>query len=373
MTSKDLTLDESEAFGRELDALRREVVADLGQRDVDHIRAVVRAAHHSEAAGRLLLAFGFDPLSFALGVAALAVSKILENMEIGHNVMHGQYDWTHDPALDSRAYEWDLPCPADAWRRSHNYEHHTFTNVLGRDRDIGYAWLRVCPEQPWRPRHLLQPAVALGLALAFEWGIATHDLRIAELLDGKVGLGEVARRARPFAVKATWQIVKDYMFHPALAWWNAPRVLAGNVAANVVRNVWAFAIIFCGHFPAGTRVYDEAEARHESRGQWYLRQLNGSANIDGGRWLHVLSGHLSHQIEHHLFPDLPASRYPELAPRVRALCARHGQRYGTGSLARQLGSVARRLVTLAWPTGRAQMKRPAADVAATGPIAIGVA
>ena len=358
--SRTLTRDELDAFGRELDALRLETVAELGQRDVDHIRAVVRAAHRSEAAGRLLLAFGVEPLSFALGVGALALSKILENMEIGHNVIHGQYDWTHDPALDSRTYEWDLLGPADHWRRSHNYEHHTFTNILGRDRDIGYVWLRVCPEQPWRPRHLAQPLVALGLAFAFEWGIALHDLRIIEMLDGEERLAEVARRARPFVTKAAWQIVKDYVFHPALAWWNAPRVLAGNLLANVVRNVWAFGIIFCGHFPEGTRVYEEAEARDESRGQWYVRQLNGSANIDGGRWFHVLSGHLSHQIEHHLFPDLPASRYPELAPRVRALCARYGQRYGTGSFGRQLGSVARRLVTLAWPDvlTRARTKRP---------------
>jgi linoleoyl-CoA desaturase len=117
-------------------------------------------------------------------LSALALAKILENMEIGHNVMHGQYDWTRDPTLDSRSYEWDMACTGDDWRRSHNDEHHTFTNILGQDRDLGYGWLRVCPEQPWRPHQLVQPLVALGLAVAFEWGIATHDLRVDELLDG---------------------------------------------------------------------------------------------------------------------------------------------------------------------------------------------
>ena len=350
MESRTLTAQEAEAFGRELDALRREIVGDLGQRDVDHIRGVVRLAYRSEAAGRLLLALGFEPLSFVAGVGALALGKILENMEIGHNVIHGQYDWTRDPTLDSRTYEWDLACAAEDWRHAHNFEHHTFTNILGKDRDVGYVFLRVYPEQPWRPRHLAQPLVALGLALFFEWGIAMHDLHLAELLDGDERLANVGRRARPFLTKAAWQIVKDYVFHPALAWWNAPRVLAGNLLANLVRNVWAFGINFCGHFPDGTRVYSEAEARQESRGQWYVRQVNGSANLDGGRWFHVLSGHLSHQIEHHLFPDLPAARYPEMAPRVRALCARYGQRYGTGRFFRQFGSVARRLVVLALPS-----------------------
>jgi linoleoyl-CoA desaturase len=345
-----LTDDQAEAFGRELDALRSEFVADLGERDVSHIRRVIRAAHYGEAVGRLLLHFGIGPVSFVAGVSALALAKILENMEVGHNVMHGQYDWTRDPALDSRRYEWDIVCTGDDWRHSHNYEHHTFTNILGKDRDIGYRWLRVCPEQPWRPAHLAQPLVALGLAAAFQWGVGMHDLRIDELLDGKQSPAKFAGRARPFAVKAAWQLFKDYGFYPALAGLNAPRVVAGNLVANLARNVWAFSVIFCGHFPDGVEVFAEKEAQHEGRGRWYLRQLRGSANIEGGRWMHLLTGHLSHQIEHHLFPDLPAARYPEIAPRVLEICARYGQPYGTGSFARQLGSVARRLLRLSLPT-----------------------
>jgi len=356
-TTATLTKEQADAFGRELDAIRDEIVADVGQRDVDHIRRTIRAAHYNEAAGRLLLACGFGPVSFVAGVAALSVAKILENMEIGHNVMHGQYDWTRDPALDSRRYEWDIVCTGDDWRHSHNFEHHTFTNILGKDRDIGYAWLRVYPEQRWRPAHLVQPWVVLGLAFAFEWGVGTHDLRVDELLDGKQSLATFVRRARPFAIKAAWQLGKDYAFYPALALPNAPRVVAGNLAANVVRNLWAFSVIFCGHFPDGVAVFDEAEAAGESRGQWYERQLRGSANIEGGRWLHLMTGHLSHQIEHHLFPDLPAARYPEIAPRVRAICARYGLPYCTGGFARQLGSVARRLLRLSLPTPR---RRPVA-------------
>jgi NADPH-dependent stearoyl-CoA 9-desaturase len=365
MTAQTRTLSrpEADAFGRELDALRREIVADLGQRDVDHIRRVMRAARRGEAAGRLLLHFGIGPVSFVAGVGALALAKIFENMEIGHNVMHGQYDWTRDPALDGRSYEWDIVCPGDDWRHSHNYEHHTFTNILGKDRDIGYAYLRVCPEQPWRPKHLGQPLFALGLALAFQWGVGLHDLRLDEALAGKQSLGALARRARPFVAKAGWQLFKDYGFYPALALGNGPRVLVGNLLANLTRNVWAFAVIFCGHFPDGVHVYPEEAARDEGRGQWYLRQLNGSANFEGGRWLHLLTGHLSHQIEHHLFPDLPAARYPEMAPRVRAICARYGQSYCTGSFRRQLGSVVRRIVRLSLP---GPVARPRATSTAAG-------
>jgi len=360
--TRPLTREQADAFGRELDALRRSVADDLGERDVAHIRRIVRAAHRSEAAGRVLLHVGIGPLSFALGTSALALSKILENMEIGHNVMHGQYDWTGDPELASKRYEWDIVCTGDDWRHSHNFEHHTFTNVLGKDRDIGYMLLRVTPEQPWKPFHLPQPIAAAALALFFQWGVGLHDLRLDELASGKQSPRQLARRARPFLRKAAWQLFKDYGFFPALALANAPRVALGNLLANGARNLWTFAVIFCGHFPEGVTVYDPRETESESRGQWYLRQLNGSANIEGGRWFHIMTGHLSHQIEHHLFPDIPAARYPEMAPKVREICARYGQSYCTGSFARQLGSVARRIARLSLPgPARATRRHPIAD------------
>jgi linoleoyl-CoA desaturase len=357
---------EADALGRELDALRREIEADLGQRDVDHMRAVIRAATISEASGRLLLAVGIGPLSFLLGTSALSLAKILENMEIGHNVMHGQYDWARDRSLASRSYEWDNVCDGDDWRHSHNFEHHTFTNVVGKDRDVGYMLLRVTPDQPWRWVHLTQPISALALALMFQWGVGMHDLRIDETVRGKQSWAELRTRARPFLRKARRQLAKDYLFYPALALWNAPRVFAGNLLANGARNLWTFAVIFCGHFPEGVTFYRPEEAEGESRGRWYIRQLNGSANIEGSRLLHVLTGHLSHQIEHHLFPDLPAARYPEMAPRVREICQRYGQHYPTGSFRRQLGSVARTILRLSLPGPRPPARTAPAQAAPSG-------
>ncbi len=349
-TSRALSPAEVDAFGRELDALRQATLADLGQRDVDHIRSIIRLVRYTETGGRALLHFGVGPLTFVVGVTALAAAKILENMEVGHNVMHGQYDWTGDPALDSRRYEWDIVCDGDHWRHSHNFEHHTFTNILGRDRDVGYGFLRVSAQQPWQPLHLLQPIGAALLALMFQWGVALHDLHIDETLTGRQSFATLRRRARPFLHKAGWQLAKDYLVFPALALANAPRVALGNLLANGIRNVWTFAIIFCGHFPEGVQLYDEASTADERRGGWYLRQLHGSANLTGSRAFHIFTGHLSHQIEHHLFPDLPASRYPELAPRVREICARYGQTYNTGSLATQLGSVVRQILRNSLPT-----------------------
>ncbi|MFN7150851.1 MAG: acyl-CoA desaturase, partial [Microthrixaceae bacterium] len=99
-----LTAEQLDAFGDEMDAIRQRVIADLGDVDAAYIRKVVKYQRGFEVAGRAM--FYLPPL-WPLAVASLSVSKILDNMEIGHNVMHGQYDWMGDPGLNSRMFDWD--------------------------------------------------------------------------------------------------------------------------------------------------------------------------------------------------------------------------------------------------------------------------
>ncbi len=348
-THPPLTEAQIEQLGAELDELRNRVVADLGERDVQYIRNVIRVQRGLEIVGRVLLEVGWLPPAWLGGVAALSLSKILDNMEIGHNVMHGQYDWTRDPSLDSKRFEWDTACPGDQWRHSHNYMHHTHTNVLGMDRDIGYGVLRMSEDQPWRPRDLGNPAYAALLALLFEWGVAVHDLEVDRIEAGEITLADKREIIQAIWKKGRRQVLKDYVAFPLLAGPGAPFTLAGNVSANLIRNVWSFMIIFCGHFPDGTHEFSLEEAADETRGGWYLRQMLGSANLTGGRLFHILSGNLSHQIEHHLFPDIPARRYSEIAVQVRAICERYGLDYNAGPLRTQFGSVVKKIVRLAMP------------------------
>jgi fatty acid desaturase len=346
-----LTLEQIDAFGAEMDTLRQRIVSELGAEDADYIRRVVRVQRALEVTGRGLLFAGFLPPAWLGGVSALAVSKILDNMEIGHNVLHGQYDWLRDDALNSQTFEWDLVSPAGLWKRSHNFTHHTYTNIVGKDRDIGYLILRVTPAQRWNPYYLGNPVYAVLLSVVFQWGIMLHDLEVERVVAGEKKWDEVSADAKTMAAKALRQVVKDYLVFPALAGPSAPLVFTGNATANLVRNLWGFAIIFCGHFPDEVTTFTEEEAANESRGQWYLRQLLGSANITGNKLFHLLSGNLGHQIEHHLFPDLPARRYAQIADEVRDACRRYRLPYNTGPLHRQLGSVARKLIRLALPGG----------------------
>ncbi|MGH9185092.1 MAG: fatty acid desaturase family protein, partial [Acidimicrobiales bacterium] len=329
--------------------LKERVIADLGERDTTYIRQVIKAQRALEVGGRALLFGGIFPPFWLAGTAMLGISKILDNMEIGHNVMHGQYDWTRDPALSSKTFEWDTACPADQWRHSHNYLHHTYTNVLGKDRDVGYGVLRMSEDQPWRPHNLLNPVHATLLATFFEYGVALHDLEVERVVSGDKTLGEVRQQLPSVGRKIGRQVLKDYVLFPLLTGPGFLATLTGNAVANLTRNLWSFTIIFCGHFPDGVSVFTQDDTEGESRGHWYFRQLLGSANISGGRLFHILSGNLSHQIEHHLFPDLPAHRYGEIAPRVREICERYGLAYNTGGLSKQFGSVVRRIVRLAFP------------------------
>ncbi len=373
-----LTSEQIEQLGREFDAIHDEVNACLGDRDSRYIRSTIKLHRRLVLAARaMLLGARYKPL-WVGGTAALSVAKILENMEIGHNVMHGQWDWMNDPDINSQSWDWDTASPADAWRHSHNYEHHTFTNIRGKDRDLGYEIMRIDPHQKWHPVYLLQPLYNLVLMGFFEWGVALHDLNFDAIHAGEKSKAQVAGELKAIGVKARRQIVKDYIAFPLLSAAlaavasglpNSPSelrrssaersfkaTLAADFTANIVRNVWAYSIIFCGHFPDQTYTFSQEEVADETRGGWYVRQLLGSANIDGGPLFHLLAGNLSFQVEHHLYPDMPSSRYAEIAPRVRDVCRRYGLPYNTGPLHKQLGTVHRTILRLAFPGGRPRPK-----------------
>lgn len=348
--SRPLSPDELQRFGADIDALRARTVATIGERDARYIRRIVKAVRYMEVAGRALLFAGMFPPAWILGTLLLAIAKILENMELAHNVMHGQYDWMNDPTLNGKTYEWDIVGTSDNWRKTHNFKHHTYTNVRGMDDDIGYGLLRLFPEQRWRPFFLAQPLIAIIFALLFEWGVAIQDLRLGRWFAGKMKPGELGEAFKPVGRKMRRQVLKDYVVFPLLAGPFFLPVLLGNLAANVIRNVWTYTIIFCGHFTADAETFPKSVLKDETRAHWYLRQVRGSSNLKGGRLLNLMSGNLSHQIEHHLFPDLPANRYAELAPAVRDICARYGQHYNTGSLWSQFGQVLWRILRHAFPS-----------------------
>ena len=336
--SAHLSAEQIEALGRELDEMRAEIMQSRGARDAAYIRRVIAAHRALELGSRAVLLFSGFPPAWVLGTLGLSVAKIIDNMEIGHNVLHGQWDWMRDPVIHSTTWDWDHVSPAAQWKESHNEIHHTYTNVLGRDNDLGYGIMRVDPDQPWKLSSLGQPLYCFVNAVLFEYGIASYDVRLHEIVTGVIPKEQGRARLRAMGRKMGKQIAKDYLLYPALSGPNFLSTLSANAVANVVRNLWANGVILCGHFPFGVDSFATDSIEGESRGEWYVRQMLGSANISGGKAVHFMSGNLSHQIEHHLFPDLPSNRYAELAPRVREVCERYGLHYVSGSYLRQVAS-----------------------------------
>jgi fatty acid desaturase len=243
-----LTSEEVEELGRELDAIRAEIEESRGDADAAYINRIISIQRGLAATARVtLLASRWKPAWLA-GTAMLGVAKILENMEIGHNVMHGQWDWMNDPEIHSSTWEWDTAQPAEQWKHSHNYIHHQFTNVLGHDNDIGYGILRMAREQQWHPANLGQPVYNAALALLFQWGVALHDLDLEAIRKREKDPKVMKAQLRQIGQKVRRQLAKDYIVYPALSGPSWRTTLTADATANLIRNVWSYAIILCGHF-----------------------------------------------------------------------------------------------------------------------------
>jgi linoleoyl-CoA desaturase len=267
--------------------------------------------------------------------------------------MHGQWNWMNDPEIHSSTWEWDMTGASKHWRFTHNFQHHKYTNILGMDDDVGYTVLRVTRDQPWEPHNIGNLLFNSILALGFEWGIGLQPIEFRKVFTDGPDRETTVLQVREFSAKAGRQVVKDYVAFPALTSLSPAAsyksTLKANIVANVIRNVWANAVIFCGHFPDGAEKFTKTDMIGETKGQWYLRQMLGSANFDAGPVLRFMSGNLCHQIEHHLYPDLPSNRLHEISVRVRQVCEKYDLPYTTGSFVMQYGKTWRTIAKLSLP------------------------
>jgi linoleoyl-CoA desaturase len=345
-----LTAEDVEQMGVELDAIRAEFIEKRGASDAASIREVIDAQRKLELGSRAVLRFSLFQSAGVDRAVGLSVAKILENMEIGHNVMHGQWDWMRDPKIHSTTWEWDNASPSEQWKHSHNELHHNFTNVVGKDNDLGYGIMRVDEDQRWHPFYLAQPAWNFINACFFEYGIAAYDLELGKAIKRKRPKApEFKAKARATLRKIRKQATKDYLVHPALSGPSFLHTLSANFVANLVRNLWTHSVIICGHFPEGVATFEKKSIEGETKGEWYVRQMLGSANITGSNAMHLMTGNLSFQVEHHPSPHLPSNRYKEIAPKVQAILEKYDLPYTTGSLPRQVASAWRKVIRLSLP------------------------
>lgn len=355
-----------EAFGRAVDALRREAESSLGPEDLEYIRGVRTVSTGLEVAGRVLIHVSLEPVSFGLGVLALSTHKALEAMEIGHTVLHGAYDRLEGSDLKAAHYRWKAPIDEESWRTAHNIKHHQYTNVAHRDPDLDFGSLRLSARVPAKLVHRLQPASNLLTWAAFTTAINLHATGLLEVyLPGDSNRVLPDRRWKTlgrahvrFFRKVLRYHGREYVLFPALAGPFFWKVLLGNVLSEVARDLYTGATIYCGH--VGAQDYPE-DSRARSRSEFYVRQVEGSCDFEVPLVVSILCGGLDRQIEHHLFPRLPPNRLRRIAPKLRAICEAHGVQYRTDTWPRRLREVMGTLRRLGRGGERSQEARPSRD------------
>lgn len=342
-----------EAFAADLDALRSELLAELGPADHRHLRRMA-------AAGRIATGLGYatgwvapNPVSAAL----LALGRSTRWAIVMHHVSHRALDriegvparWTSRVfGRGRRRYvdwlDWISP---EAWALEHNRLHHYHTGER-LDPDLVEQNLE-------RLRRADVPDALKLLAVAFyvgTWKLSYYAPSTFQTLRRAQRLGaarqpiaaETMASDEPYHAmfdprtadgRAFWRecvlpygtltfVLVPLAFLP-LGPWAAASTLANSVLAELLTNAHTFLVIVPNH--AGDDMH-RFEGPPSDRAEFYVRQVLGSANFEtGGALRDFLSAYLNYQIEHHLWPDLPPAALPRAQPRVKAICEKHGVPY----------------------------------------------
>ena len=212
-----LTEADIEQIGIELDAIRQDVIDSRGASDAAYIRRVIDTQRKIELGSRAVLLFSAFPPAWVLGTLGLSISKILDNMEIGHNILHGQWDWMRDPKIHSTTWEWDIARrPRAQWKHTHNELHHTLHQRPGQGQRPRLRHHARGRGSAVEARHLAQPLFnASSNAVLFEYGIAAYDLELGASDLRKTGKSKDSPRAAPASGrplrKLRKQVTKDYV------------------------------------------------------------------------------------------------------------------------------------------------------------------
>jgi fatty acid desaturase len=365
MKTKQWSAKKLEAFGQEISAIGIEAKTKMGREDLHYIKKIKKISMLGEIIGRTMIHFSIDPFTWSVGVLALGAHLQLETSEIGHSALHGCWDGlVGAEEFSSATFEWNAPVDETAWKQEHNFLHHQFTNIVGRDPDLNYGGLRIAEQTPWQPSHLVQLLQFFLTAPAFMWVIGFYATGLTDLTHGKNSPGYAHilpdRKPRTILKSAVRSIKKmipyaGYQFGlwPALAGPQWLKVLAANLCAETLKNVYTCATIYAGHFGDDLK-YLNSNFKAQGRGAWYKAQIEAAHDFEVPRIMSILCGALDYQIEHHLFPKLPPNRLREVAPKVQAVCEKYGVPYVRTSWEKCLGAALKRLGKMSVPSLKPQ-------------------
>ncbi|WP_437945480.1 fatty acid desaturase [Sorangium sp. So ce296] len=349
-----------EAFAREVDALIEKYKSKIGHEDVDFIERCFDYCDKSEIVGRLLIHFSLDPFTWLLGSTLLAY-HMGSRGALMHMVHHGAYD--NIPNVPSRFVsektKYNSAIARPLWKVFH-VRHHAYSNQPEKDPDWGYGLLRWSGETKWYPFHLFQvPGMVLTTIGPFGGIMGWYAVFQSGFMEFFVPKGLIS--AGRFYDKHDWEtfkksfawmmeglgpyLAKNFLIYPALGGIFWPKVLLGNTLAHFMAGTVAWLHTVSAHI--GQPVF---EKKPGSRAEWYVQQIEGTANLKvESEIMRIFTAGNHQQIEHHVYSKFPVSRLWEMAPELEALCKKYGVRYTSESWAQRTKKVFKTLLKYSFP------------------------
>lgn len=360
---------------KELQSLYNETRAKVGESDLAHIRNVTAYGKAIDARRLELLRSG-GPGAYRRAAVLEMLYRLLQFSELGHNILHGTYDHLADNGeYHADRYMWDFNVDTDKWKVMHHEGHHPYTNILGKDHDLGYSVVRGQAAQDWFGHHAVQVAIVGAVAPFFAQVAPFIVANCARLIEGKPFWSRETLRT---PVRIAWSdTVRRLVTEPMSTGRNfLPAMLANHVggAAGYASVLFLVAI---EHHAGEMEVFPDP-GPDETHDEYYRRQIRGSRNFLRSRKLdaklerilaeevrfenrpdfRIFYGGLDTHVEHHLFPDLPPNRQREIAPQVKEIVLRHGLPYHETPIGESAAALLKAITGLSIPVGEHEADQP---------------
>lgn len=359
----------------ELQALYDQTRAAMGDADLEHIRSVTAYGQAINARRLELLRTGGTGAAGRAAVLEM-LYRLLQFSELGHNVLHGSYDdLPGNGQYHSERYDWDFNVDTAQWKVMHHEGHHPYTNIVGKDHDLGYSVLRGQAAQDWFGHHAVQVAL-LGAVSPFLAQVAPFLVaNITREVDGsRFWSRDTLRSPLRIAIADT---KRRLITEPVASGRRFLPTLVANHIGGVAGYAAVLFLVAIEHHAGEMEVFADP-GPDESQDDYFRRQIRGTRNFlrspkldaalerilqeevpfDDRPDFRIFYGGLDTHVEHHLFPDLPPNRQREVAPRVREIVARHGLPYHETPLGETAALLLKTLTGLSIPVGEREAGHP---------------
>ncbi|MEE8348871.1 MAG: fatty acid desaturase, partial [Acidobacteriota bacterium] len=346
--AKSISLDaiDAEGFTREIEALRREVFQSLSYQDFRHLIKIEWIGKLSSLLGYATAWIIPNPIS-----AILIAQGILTRWLLMHHISHGGYDKVPGvpPEYTSQTFslgwrrfidwfDWILPA---AWAREHNFLHHYYT---GENKDPDLVERHAELLRNWQGPRFIKYLVMLLIGVT--WKFTYYAPSTLNAFESHKPKKPTPRRCAPIGfsnffdvrnglVRQLWFscylpffmlhfVIIPLLFLP-LGTSAVAFVLINRVVAELITNFHSYMVIASNHSGSDLFRFDH---HYRNKQEFYVNQVLGSVNYKTGNdWIDYPQMWLNYQIEHHLIPNLPMTKYQEIQPRVQALCLKHNLPY----------------------------------------------